>query len=162
MAALSPALLDFYPRSPCGERQHIFPDLCKLLIISIHALLAESDLQSSRPAAQMQEFLSTLSLRRATLPPHKQKRRNRISIHALLAESDCLIPDGLIPIFIFLSTLSLRRATLSIDVNKPVAAYFYPRSPCGERLSGRVNNAYTNSISIHALLAESDSACCRR
>ena len=35
-------------------------------------------------------------------------------------------------------------------------SYFYPRSPCGERLD--VNNpvAALTSISIHALLAESD------
>ncbi len=36
----------FYPRSPCGERQHL--DLLGWLraLISIHALLAESDLYS--------------------------------------------------------------------------------------------------------------------
>ncbi len=38
--------------------------------ISIHALLAESDLKNAITAAPQQEFLSTLSLRRAT-----QKRR---------------------------------------------------------------------------------------
>ena len=59
-----------------------------------------------------------------------------ISIHALLAESD-LIPDGLIPI----ST-----------------SYFYPRSPCGERLAAAITCLQWYVISIHALLAESDSA----
>ena len=36
--------LNFYPRSPCGERQVIALDFDGTLCISIHALLAESDL----------------------------------------------------------------------------------------------------------------------
>ena len=34
--------------------------------------------------------------------------------------------------------------------------YFYPRSPCGERQFLRGIYHFTNDISIHALLAESD------
>ena len=34
---------DFYPRSPCGERPVITKPLRQILMISIHALLAESD-----------------------------------------------------------------------------------------------------------------------
>ena len=34
--------------------------------------------------------------------------------------------------------------------------YFYPRSPCGERLLTEINKMATGQISIHALLAESD------
>ena len=55
-------------------------------------------------------FLSTLSLRRATLRVLDGSKSSIISIHALLAESD--------------GTKKLRI---------PVPAYFYPRSPCGER-----------------------------
>ena len=56
---------NFYPRSPCGERP-LAPALSiQTLIISIHALLAESDARS---------LLNS---------PNSQ-----ISIHALLAESD--------------------------------------------------------------------------
>ena len=79
----------FYPRSPCGERHADDSKINKLVFaISIHALLAESDMhpwpaQSSRPI-----FLSTLSLRRATF--------SRQLTHHQSA---------------FLSTLSLRRAT---------------------------------------------------
>ena len=58
---------------------------------------------------------------------------NRISIHALLAESD--------------GTKKLRM---------PVPAYFYPRSPCGERRDVIAEMTEAQSISIHALLAESD------
>ena len=63
---------DFYPRSPCGERPDMAVSYSKGIKISIHALLAESD--AFLPADRMshQEFLSTLSLRRATheLAPH--------------------------------------------------------------------------------------------
>ena len=36
--------------------------------------------------------------------------------------------------------------------------YFYPRSPCGERPTDAINGCNPDFISIHALLAESDSA----
>ena len=57
---------------------------------------------------------------------------------------------------LFLSTLSLRRATHRFRRWPIPCDDFYPRSPCGERLD--VNNpvAALTSISIHALLAESD------
>ena len=56
-----------------------------------------------------------------------------ISIHALLAESDVA-----------------KSYLLSVVV------YFYPRSPCGERLNFHVMDSAVITISIHALLAESD------
>ena len=80
--------------------------------ISIHALLAESDLTH--------------------LNNHKVLQ---ISIHALLAES-----DG------------------GIYTRAPIRGYFYPRSPCGERLHLPVLWSIYHYISIHALLAESDGA----
>ena len=103
-------------------------------LISIHALLAESDFAGRLPS----------------------RRGIAISIHALLAESD-----------------------LSGLVGAPLAQDFYPRSPCGERLANlrglyseaiflstlslrRATRILSTSrafsvISIHALLAESDS-----
>ena len=57
--------LDFYPRSPCGERHHS-RGLNKAEVI----------------------FLSTLSLRRATKSIETLRTVKVISIHALLAESD--------------------------------------------------------------------------
>ena len=56
----------------------------------------------------------------------------------------------------FLSTLSLRRATLATWKPDYICRNFYPRSPCGERLGGNVRKINGISISIHALLAESD------
>ena len=56
----------------------------------------------------------------------------------------------------FLSTLSLRRATLCSLLFFILKIYFYPRSPCGERLHYDNYNLHCVEISIHALLAESD------
>ena len=146
---------DFYPRSPCGERPH--------------------GCYSLRYPAQ---FLSTLSLRRATKRNQGKRGQIQISIHALLAESDHApsrrpcprsnfyprSPCGERP-FIdsnsnftqkFLSTLSLRRATLEIGENLMDRKHFYPRSPCGERQVGQNRLRQKLAISIHALLAESD------
>ena len=36
--------------------------------------------------------------------------------------------------------------------------HFYPRSPCGERLNDAINGCNPDFISIHALLAESDTS----
>ena len=56
-----------------------------------------------------------------------------ISIHALLAESDEVFPS-----------------------QSALVSYFYPRSPCGERLVFMPKRYKLTTISIHALLAESD------
>ena len=148
-------LSNFYPRSPCGER---------------HA----GRFQPVRESG----FLSTLSLRRATARRASRQQPAGISIHALLAESDrCCTPQAHIAAISihallaesdvpqtpqaenqspFLSTLSLRRATpLTFALFRPLK-YFYPRSPCGERLTSGQNDNDSNNISIHALLAESD------
>ena len=102
--------------------------------ISIHALLAESDKTTSSASSVL----------------------SSISIHALLAESDCAGPYTPVPISIFLSTLSLRRATITLSTRLSTKAYFYPRSPCGERLLFADFFHRQAVISIHALLAESD------
>ena len=100
----------FYPRSPCGERRQ------NGVLIMIEF-----------------KFLSTLSLRRATVAQDVVQAVFAISIHALLAESDSALVTPSQVQSGFLSTLSLRRAT------DKVAAQ---------------HRAYR--ISIHALLAESD------
>ena len=56
---------DFYPRSPCGERQ-----------------------TDAKREPKGRKFLSTLSLRRATAGGQSTAPAPAISIHALLAESD--------------------------------------------------------------------------
>ena len=89
----------------------MFQRIAKPFRISIHALLAESDVVDALKLAGPVLFLSTLSLRRATGPELGQLFGALISIHALLAESD--------PFFVY----------LQLNMNN-----FYPRSPCGERL----------------------------
>ena len=133
-ARLAPCV-DFYPRSPCGERRGFVAGSWRLAI-----------------------FLSTLSLRRATRHLLAYAMSSQISIHALLAESDTIRKRQVIPVIqisihallaesdlcllfragvgcLFLSTLSLRRATVT-----------------------RVARTPTTVISIHALLAESDAS----
>ena len=88
MQLLDTVTVNFYPRSPCGER----------------LVAACSGWASSA-------FLSTLSLRRATLYSRCFSTSTRISIHALLAESDDRIKFVFAERVKFLSTLSLRRAT---------------------------------------------------
>ena len=123
---------DFYPRSPCGERRRRSVKLFRQNYISIHALLAESDKRGETDANSQQEFLSTLSLRRAT------RFGRPIDVQ-----------------LVFLSTLSLRRATwlrcwqlaardISIHALLAESDPLWPSYRCA------------TCISIHALLAESD------
>ena len=87
----------------------------RYMVISIHALLAESDPPVVCCCVAITVFLSTLSLRRAT--HHLGAARgasHAISIHALLAESDCNSLNDHIGDLKFLSTLSLRRATAKV------------------------------------------------
>ena len=60
-------------------------------------------------------------------------------------------------LILFLSTLSLRRATASDGAHPFLPGNFYPRSPCGERRVFLKAEGRLAAISIHALLAESDS-----
>ena len=122
----------FYPRSPCGERQIAF--LCYVggCNISIHALLAESDPWNPGQTARCARFLSTLSLRRATSIIILDEYQKEISIHALLAESDRIDPDQ-VPGY----TISIHALLAESDGTETIFCMCY-------------------MISIHALLAESD------
>ena len=102
------------------------------------------------------QFLSTLSLRRATGPRFGCAGQLVISIHALLAESDNQRFKAQVSELLFLSTLSLRRATRYKQNRLQCNFNFYPRSPCGERRVHYDNYNLHCVISIHALLAESD------
>ena len=137
----------------------------QILDISIHALLAESDRHWACPDGSVRLFLSTLSLRRATLRVLDGSKSSIISIHALLAESDLIryrisakytnfyprSPCGerllalmiSLLVSIFLSTLSLRRATVNGGAPSSYFVNFYPRSPCGERLTSVVSSTGT-------------------
>ena len=168
--------LYFYPRSPCGERlsdgitmveiprflstlslrraTRRAKDTAGSLAISIHALLAESDralwglmcctsvflstlslrrATLGNPCAGCPaEFLSTLSLRRATRRSGRKAQHREISIHALLAESDQSLETGC-----GVSLISIHALLAESDLCKRYCRCI-------------------KSISIHALLAESD------
>ena len=122
----------FYPRSPCGERLRGWT-----LNINGPIFLSTLSLRRATPTQQRKtktnEFLSTLSLRRATRGGHVIKTR----AENFYPRSPC--------------GERLRATTL-----EEVILYFYPRSPCGERRYIGSNKPNFTSISIHALLAESD------
>ena len=125
--------VNFYPRSPCGERPCNGNGPFAGLIISIHALLAESDALKPQEAFTARISIHALlaesdgdQLKRAAHP-------RQISIHALLAESDRSKKFKSCCNLEFLSTLSLRRATRKHTHQAAPPRHFYPRSPCGER-----------------------------
>ena len=127
-----PKRLYFYPRSPCGERPYRQGEKQANQSISIHALLAESD---ARLDSRQQPAGISIHALLAESDQIKQTCRAEISIsiHALLAESDKGLHLFLFALPGFLSTLSLRRATAPSTSREREPAYFYPRSPCGER-----------------------------
>ena len=125
--------LNFYPRSPCGERHFSGSAWVQEFPISIHALLAESDIDERGKFGRNNRFLSTLSLRRATV-----------------VDNIVFVPGQ------FLSTLSLRRATHPKTSSHPhnrisIHALLAESDPAGRFLL-----LILCQISIHALLAESD------
>ena len=157
-----------------------FPYMTLLTLISIHALLAESDSITGYffNAVQIISIHALLAESDYRAPPYNLMIQH-ISIHALLAESDPICSKINTRGSVFLSTLSLRRATIgtlrTVSVRKtflstlslrratapnhnpcPRSRNFYPRSPCGERRPEYFFAWHSISISIHALLAESD------
>ena len=147
---------NFYPRSPCGERPILGIPNQVGTWISIHALLAESDYCHCFFWHLLFQFLSTLSLRRATGDTITRGQYIGISIHALLAESDPISTTSILTGLLFLSTLSLRRATDRADRPRTgrqisIHALLAESDP---HSAGPWQAGYT--ISIHALLAESD------
>ena len=129
---------NFYPRSPCGERR------------------------SNQPVTMRTwKFLSTLSLRRATQAANGLANAPpEISIHALLAESDTRRTYHKDESQEFLSTLSLRRATGILAISlRIVFAEFLSTLSLRRATAFSFALLYSTTISIHALLAESDFAC---
>ncbi len=165
--AQRPKQPNFYPRSPCGERQlslntqqrHLtFLSTLSLRratsadyncrsarLISIHALLAESDRAKKKSTRQVKHFYprspcgerrwraTTDILRRHFYP--RSPCGERLKLFAKRFSNS-----------LFLSTLSLRRATSLIIFRRAPAFYFYPRSPCGERPRYLINARYTSNF----------------
>ena len=150
-----PQNTNFYPRSPCGERRNEPPETRPSCAISIHALLAESDLNQIQPRRFHYHFYPRSPCGERPARRASRQQPAGISIHALLAESDFITIITICIVWKFLSTLSLRRATplasgtktiFTISIHALLAEsdqkqnaqqtqdpHFYPRSPCGER-----------------------------
>ena len=100
---------------------------------SIHALLAESDVFTLRNFIDPLNFLSTLSLRRATLHRYCYTAGRGFSIHALLAESDRASQSYSLAMILFSIHALLAESDIVGPVTVVAQTLFYPRSPCGER-----------------------------
>ena len=102
-------LLFFYPRSPCGERP-----VCFLLGISFALFYPRSPcgerLNVGTNSAGLNVFSIHALLAESDGAQQTTVTSQSFSIHALLAESDS-----------------------SKIISSSVTAFFYPRSPCGER-----------------------------
>ena len=127
------SISDFYPRSPCGERPWAVFLSCNYPLISIHALLAESDTVMNNIIFMPREFLSTLSLRRATWVWMGGLNCNGYFYPRSPCGERPIIQKITVLTVAFLSTLSLRRATSAPRITPAASRNFYPRSPCGER-----------------------------
>ena len=134
--------LDFYPRSPCGERLMLFTSFLSLgEFLSTLSLrrATHSAIMSARPYA----FLSTLSLRRATPCSRTEKQKRLISIHALLAESDMFNAPALDDLVISIHALLAESDVTDFEAGTH-DLNFYPRSPCGERRGAEPRGAKSN------------------
>ena len=124
-------------------------------IISIHALLAESDAALSQVVSPKLYFYPRSPCGERHMGVTVLGIQHNFYPRSPCGERPCTTTITICTV-LFLSTLSLRRATKYVYVWYTILVNFYPRSPCGERLSERVPLAESTSISIHALLAESD------
>ena len=148
----------FYPRSPCGERLRKLADALEAPLISIHALLAESD-RKYHTADRVRAYISIHALlAESDIPPSITPTASRnFYPRSPCGERQAIYPSSTPPKEYFyprspcgerrdtvsapdkpeefLSTLSLRRATCAVSVQVGGDVYFYPRSPCGERLA---------------------------
>ena len=150
------ARLYFYPRSPCGERPCItIITTCTASFLSTLSL-RRATLTFMLYNTSSLIFLSTLSLRRATRAGLNIRQIQKIiSIHALLAESDSMALDQYLNEQISIHALLAESDYLGAGKSCNVCD-FYPRSPCGERPPKKYPVILGRGISIHALLAESD------
>ena len=147
--------MHFYPRSPCGERQLAIYNQLLIQNISIHALLAESDVAGLIFRAKFVIFLSTLSLRRATSAPAIKSCWSSYFYPRSPCGERPKSANTLPAVTLFLSTLSLRRATYTAICLAPPILFLSTLSL--RRATGRgPHSPLVWQISIHALLAESD------
>ena len=125
--------INFYPRSPCGERPVRVVRTCWSPYFYPRSPCGERHGQDVLLPAAL-EFLSTLSLRRATIGG-STNQTHKINFYPRSPCGERLFGNE----------------AMGAGNNN-----FYPRSPCGERPVQLHAVGAVMPISIHALLAESD------
>ena len=149
-----------------------------LVLISIHALRVEGDRRWRSPAGQKRRFLSTPSVWRATVKAQRygQARLKFLSTPSVWRATLLALEHGVV------LNISIHALRVEGDQERPLrygrTGYFYPRPPCGGRLTEpvllrRENYFYPRppcggrrlnlpsrpierKISIHALRVEGD------
>ena len=101
---------NFYPRSPCGERQRCFCSRLDVINFYPRSPCGERPGRYQIPSHRHPHFYPRSPCGERPLPRSRPGSGFPISIHALLAESDGVGQTG-----------------------QQNTVYFYPRSPCGER-----------------------------
>ena len=125
--------VDFYPRSPRGERPEI-----------------------SEKVKQKKAFLSTLPARGATIGPVHRGDCMKISIHAPREGSDVRATVTTSQNKNISIHAPREGSDSPISVSSTAKNYFYPRSPRGERPVGHNHRHRNLTISIHAPREGSD------
>ena len=104
----------FYPRSPCGERRWLRCWQLAARDISIHALLAESDVKIMNALSGLKNFYPRSPCGERPVPGGGHINETNFYPRSPCGERLKLFPKRLCN-SLFLSTLSLRRATSSVQ-----------------------------------------------
>ena len=127
-----------------------------LLRISIHAPRVGSDVSGTYCGEHQPKFQSTLPVWGATSGSSQAEQEFEISIHAPRVGSDPYLQGGEQQY----SGISIHAPRVGSDLGFSLKMhcilYFNPRSPCGERLSYRIDYQFCVLISIHAPRVGSD------
>ena len=103
--------LYFYPRSPCGERQHAYQLVLWVLRFLSTLSLRRATREPTAFRTPHHRFLSTLSLRRATSSTRIIGFSAKVFLSTLSLRRATILHMAHLMELLFLSTLSLRRAT---------------------------------------------------
>ena len=162
MVGLLMCNLYFYPRSPCGERLQWEGMRSLSEVISIHALLAESDSLNFTILPVLFYFYPRSPCGERLLTGGSSCDDGNFYPRSPCGERRSNQPVTM-RTWKFLSTLSLRRATGILAISlRIVFAEFLSTLSLRRATAFSFALLYSTTISIHALLAESDGILGRR
>ena len=131
---------------------------CPLKRISIHALLAESDRRQPGDTLHTPISIHALLAESDMRPKNRKKRHNNFYPRSPCGERRQQRTATLPRVRYFYPRSPCGERHLVLSLRTDGKKHFYPRSPCGERLIDAIDVSKHQGISIHALLAESDTA----